>query len=147
MVSTERTIALMDFEITHEPPKPGELEELYLDASWHSDLRGEDLARSILATTHWLRAEQSRDDGSRVVGVVRLQTDFVFYCAVYDLLVHSSCRRRGVGSALLEAALKWAREHEIKQVHLWPVPGLAPFYEKHGFESLGPDQPLMRISR
>jgi len=136
----------MEFQIVHGAPRPEELGELYLDAGWHSALQIEGLAESIRATTRWLRATLP-GAGNRVVGVVRLQTDYVFYCAIYDLLVHSGSRRKGIGTALMEAAIAWTQVQGVKQVHLWPVAGLAGFYERFGFEALGADQPLMRIAQ
>ena len=41
--------------------------------------------------------------------------------------------RGGVGTALLETALAWARAHGVDSVILWPQPRSVALYERHGF--------------
>jgi GNAT superfamily N-acetyltransferase len=47
--------------------------------------------------------------------------------------VRASARNRGVGSALLEAALAGCAARDIDTVFLWPTPRSRPLYERHGF--------------
>ncbi len=46
-------------------------------------------------------------------------------------------RRRGVGSALLQALIELAREHGLEQVHIHTHMEAAPFYHQHGFMGNG----------
>ena len=39
----------------------------------------------------------------------------------------------GIGTALLDAAVAWCREHELHAVILWPTVRSRPLYERHGF--------------
>ena len=53
-----------------------------------------------------------------------------------QLSVHPSSMRQGLGSALLEAAVQWAREHGHDSIFLATfrdVAWNAPFYARHGF--------------
>lgn len=52
------------------------------------------------------------------------------------LFVHPSARRRGVGAALVQAAVAEAAAFGIPRLHLW-TPGQADFYARLGWQSLG----------
>ena len=55
-------------------------------------------------------------------------------------MVASTHRRRGVGTALLETAVDWARESSVRKLELhvfpWNAPALS-LYESFGFEREG----------
>jgi GNAT superfamily N-acetyltransferase len=58
--------------------------------------------------------------------------------------------RRGVGSALVEAFLGWARDSSLPGATLTTlrhVPWNAPFYERFGFRVLGPEELTPALSR
>ena len=122
-----------------DPARPADLGALYLDAGWHQKPFEFDLERSIASTTHWIRATRSGSQTS--VGAVRLQTDHVFYCAIYDLIVRSDHRGHGIGIAIMDEAIAWARGAGVRLLHLWPTPGAADYYKRFGFEALGAEQP------
>ena len=57
-----------------------------------------------------------------------------------SLMVDADQRRRGIGSALMDEALKWARASGITKVELEVFPHNAPaiaLYSKLGFEEEG----------
>ena len=82
----------------------------------------------ILGTTYGLLDPESSNAG-RVGG----------------MWVAPSQRRRGVGRALVEAVLVWARERGLKRVSLW-APAAAPaavaLYSRAGFKETGHQRPL-----
>ena len=62
------------------------------------------------------------------------------HVAEVGLMVSADQRRRGIGSALMEEALKWARSAGITKVELEVFPHNAPaiaLYRKLGFEEEG----------
>ena len=73
--------------------------------------------------------------GDPVVGFARVELP----CGetyLDQLSVHPSAMRQGVGSALLEAAVAWAREHAHDSIFLATFRDIAwnaPFYRRHGF--------------
>jgi RimJ/RimL family protein N-acetyltransferase len=76
------------------------------------------------------------DDG-RVVGVAQMKGDGLSELGMY---VDASMRRRGMGSALLEACIRWAGEAGAYKIRLqvWPHNTSAiALYEKFGFEREG----------
>ena len=62
------------------------------------------------------------------------------HVADLGLMVASGHRRRGIGTALLEQAVAWAREHGIDKLELHVFPHNEPaikLYERFGFEHEG----------
>jgi len=62
------------------------------------------------------------------------------HVADIGLMVAKSARRRGVGRALLEAAVEWARSAGVRKLELHVFPWNEPairLYEKFGFEREG----------
>jgi RimJ/RimL family protein N-acetyltransferase len=62
------------------------------------------------------------------------------HVADLGLMVAKSHRRRGVGSALLEAAVDWARSRGVRKLELHVFPyneGAIHLYERFGFEREG----------
>jgi GNAT superfamily N-acetyltransferase len=49
--------------------------------------------------------------------------------------VEPSLRNGGIGRALLDAAVVWAREHGAGSCIVWPTPRSEPFYRRAGFDA------------
>jgi GNAT superfamily N-acetyltransferase len=56
-----------------------------------------------------------------------------WHAYVTNLFVQPSARGRGLGSALLEAALRECDGRGVDAVILWPTPRSRSLYERHGF--------------
>jgi N-acetylglutamate synthase-like GNAT family acetyltransferase len=130
-------------EVVKQKPTVEQLANFYLDAGWFKDPYSLDLQKSIEHSSLWMLAKE----GEEVVGLVRLQTDYVRYCAIYDLIVRSDRRGTGIGTQLLNTVLAFCDEAGIGAAHLWPTKGNKGFYERFGFTSLEADQPLMYRTR
>ena len=83
------------------------------------------------------------EDGDEIVGRLSLARDAhpaSHHVADLGLMVAASHRRRGIGRALLEQAVAWAREVGIQKLELhvfpWNEPALR-LYESFGFEREG----------
>lgn len=58
------------------------------------------------------------------------------YCSTFylhDLALEPHARGAGIGKHLVNHALRWAREQDLKQAALVAIEGAQPFWEKLGF--------------
>ena len=77
--------------------------------------------------------------GTEVVGSVHVDASRHGFGEI-GIMVARGWRSRGVGSALLEAAVDWAREHGLHKLSLSVFPhntGAIELYRKHGFVEEG----------
>jgi putative acetyltransferase len=83
------------------------------------------------------------DDDGRIVGRLSIARDehpASKHVADLGLMVAASHRRRGIGRALLDAAVEWAREAGVRKLELHVFPHNEPairLYEDFGFEREG----------
>jgi RimJ/RimL family protein N-acetyltransferase len=107
--------------------------------------------RSVSEERRYLKAvERDRDaavfvaeDGGEIVGRLSLARDphpASRHVADLGLMVAAGHRRRGIGRALLEQAVEWARSAGVRKLELhvfpWNEPALN-LYESFGFEREG----------
>jgi len=85
---------------------------------------------------------EDEEEGELVgrISLARDQHPASYHVADLGLMVSASYRRQGIGRALLEAAVGWAREAGVTKLELhvfpWNEPGIR-LYEQFGFEREG----------
>ncbi len=107
--------------------------------------------RSVADERRYLKAVQRHsdaavfvvEDGGRIVGRLSLARDphpSSHHVADLGLMVAADHRRRGIGKVLLEEAVRWAREADVRKLELHVFPWNGPalrLYESFGFEREG----------
>ncbi|MFH1616150.1 MAG: GNAT family N-acetyltransferase [Planctomycetota bacterium] len=68
-----------------------------------------------------------------LVGFVSVISDGVSDAFLGDLMVHPDCRRRGIGSALVKAAVRYVIDQGIRCTQVAFCPPEEPFFEQLGF--------------
>ena len=106
---------------------------LYASVGWTAYTEQPDsLRRGFEASLLVLAAYE---DGA-LVGLIRVVGDGQTIVFVQDILVHPSCQRRGIGTALLKEVLK--RYSHVRQIELTTddTPKTRAFYESVGFRTM-----------
>ena len=83
---------------------------------------------AIGSTCTWLAA---RDPDGSLVGIARLLDDGGLHATLWDVIVEPDHQRRGIGTALVRAAL--ARCEDRRLVALVSTPAAVPFFAAMGF--------------
>ncbi len=122
-----------------------ELRDLHSSRSAHFS----DMVRDMEFESRRLGLQQKSEGGHILVQIVTLagtseQKD-VGYCVstvgldgvaeIDSIFVLEGFRGKGLGSKLIQGALDWIDEHDVKEVRtsvLWGNEGVLPFYQHHG---------------
>lgn len=116
------------FQIVDNPPLSDEvLNRLFL-ASWPSHVPRAftpALSRSLAYFGGYL--------GTQLIGFVNVAWDGGQHSFLLDPTIHPDFRRRGLGLALVEAAIRTATARGIEWLHVDYEPALESFYRSAGF--------------
>jgi len=142
--------------IAIRPAEPSDAPELVSLAASVGQEAGDDLLttetwRPVGDERRYLKAVRRHADaavyvavvGGRIVGRLSLARDphpASTHVADLGLMVAESHRRRGIGTALLEAAVAWAKGSGVSKLELHVFPWNEPaiqLYERFGFEREG----------
>jgi RimJ/RimL family protein N-acetyltransferase len=109
---------------------------------WRSAADERRYLRAIRRYPHAAVFVAEAEDGSVVgrLSIARDQHPASRHVADVGLMVAQSHRRRGVGRALLGAAVEWAREQDVRKLELHVFPhneAAIALYEQFGFEREG----------
>lgn len=88
-----------------------------------------------------VRVEFAAWDDGELVGTARIENVISERPRLVDLYVHHTCRREGIGEALMVAAMEWAHEQKTS-LYLYVDPDnteAISLYEKLKWERLGQD--------
>jgi predicted N-acetyltransferase YhbS len=110
-------------------PTTAQLLDLYQLAWWTKSRRSADVAKLLrhpqVLLTAW--------EGGQLVGFARVITDFTYRAIIADVIVRPGAVRQGIGSALVQRALKDKRLKTVTGFWLYTTDKQA-FYKKLGFE-------------
>jgi len=63
----------------------------------------------------------------------RVLTDWVYRAIVFDVIVATDYRGRGLGATLVEHITTHPRLAQVECIQLFCTPDMQPFYQKYGF--------------
>lgn len=112
-----------------EPYSPGQI-ALWIDATAEGDLRNaiDESDDAVIC------AAAGDGEGASVVGFVRLDYDTSVH--LLGLFVDPAWQRRGIGTALLDAAHARCRARQVARVVVAASLNAVPFYARHGYDSI-----------
>src|SRR4030095_2138674 len=70
------------------------------------------------------------DGEKRLIGFVRVLTDFAYRCYLLDLIVDPKYRGKGLGRALMKKVLSHPQLKRVERIDLHCLPPMIPFYKK-----------------
>ena len=108
-----------------------ELHALYQGEWWTAGRRLEDVRR-MLASSDVVCALCDPRSG-RLLAFARALTDRVYKALVLDVIVAPGHRAAGLGRRLMEALLARPELAGVRDVELYCLPELIPFYRRFGF--------------
>ncbi|MCU0534161.1 MAG: GNAT family N-acetyltransferase [Hydrococcus sp. Prado102] len=109
-----------------------ELEELCDAVGWaRRPLRKvkKALEFSFLVVTMW----EVKGNRQRLVGFARATSDHAFNATIWDVVVHPTYQKKGLGKALMKYTIKKLRSDDISNITLFADPQVVDFYRQLGF--------------
>jgi GNAT superfamily N-acetyltransferase len=135
----------MPFEIVERRPTPDEYIDLTASVGWDTGSNVDGVPAALSASIYSVVAV----DGTRAIGMARIVGDGAIYFYIQDVVVRPELQRRGVGTALMEAIMRYldAKAPAGASIGLFAADGKAPFYERWGFKPRAPGAPGMQRRR
>jgi GNAT superfamily N-acetyltransferase len=109
---------------------PAQLVRLYAQAPWAAGRTADDardmLAHSDLVLSAW--------DGSKLVGLGRVLTDYIYRASIWDVIVDKDYQGQDIGTQIMQRILQ---HPDLKRVELFWLctRDKQTFYEKLGFSA------------
>lgn len=91
------------------------------------------------------RTETGVPDGSDVVGMGRLVGDDGCFYQVVDVAVVPEYQGRGIGTRIMERLMDWLEDNAPPSAYVSLVADVQGFYERFGFDPVGPDATGMAL--
>ena len=129
--------------IERKPPSADELASLYQEAGWIDNPCPEQMLKCVNSPSEWFVV---RDSDSNLLGIGRFITDYARYAFIVDIIIKEEYRKKGIGTAIMNAIIAQCRTLGLESVNLWPSEGKVPFYERLGFYALSASQPHMKLA-
>lgn len=107
-----------------------DLMELYKNEFWSDKRTREDVVK-MLAETDVIVGLVDEDD--RLIGFIRVMTDFVYRAMIFDVIIKPTYRKMGLGAKLMDALINHPKLQAVEHLYLNCLPNMMPFYERWGF--------------
>ena len=107
-----------------------ELTELYKNEFWSQNRTQPDVAKMLAASDIVIGLV---DECDRLIGFIRVLTDFVYRAFIFDVIVKPTHRNQGLGQKLLDSVVHHPQLRSVEYFGLYCLPEMVPFYERWGF--------------
>ena len=119
-----------------------QLQDLYQFAWWTKTRRNADVAKLLRHPQVFITAW----DAKQLVGFARVITDFTYRAIIADVIVRPGYEGQGLGSAIVQKAVKDRRLKSVTGFWLYSTDKQA-FYKKLGFELSPKNLMILRTSK
>jgi predicted GNAT family N-acyltransferase len=109
-----------------------DLMDLYKNEFWSDKRTRQDVVK-MLASTDVIIGLVDECDASRLIGITRVLTDFVYRAMIFDVIIKPTHRKMGLGAKLMDAVLNHPKLQTVEHFYLNCLPNMMPFYERWGF--------------
>ena len=79
-------------------------------------------------------AVTARDKQGKLIGYLKIISDDVYIYYILDVMVAPNKRGKGIGTKLMNAALKYCRNNGYMKIFITAIPGKGDFYKRSGFK-------------
>ena len=119
-----------------------ELTDLYKHEFWSHNRTQQDIAKMLAASDIIVGLV---DECDRLIGFLRVLTDFVYRAFIFDVIVKPTHRNQGLGKTLLDSVVHHPQLQAVEFLGLYCLPEMVPFYERWGFTAeIGEIQLMVR---
>jgi predicted GNAT family N-acyltransferase len=115
---------------TFEGERQRELYDLYSKEWWTAGREFEDVIKMM---EHSDLAIGLCSDDDRLVAFARVLTDYTFKAMIFDVIVHSDFRGRGLGKAIVNRIVEHETLAQVRSFELYCPDDLVSFYGRIGF--------------
>jgi GNAT superfamily N-acetyltransferase len=135
----------MNIDFRSEIPARDQFWKLFQTTGWNEKykLSADKLVQALHSSWYVLSAYE----GEQLIGFGRLVSDGILHVMIYELIVLSEYRNRGIGGKILEKLVEKCREAGVRDIQLFCAAGKREFYERRGFVARPEDAPGMQYVR
>ena len=125
----------MEYKIINKLNKSqkNKLYKLYKKQWWTKDRTKEEIKKMLKYSDIIIAIVNKK---GRLIGFVRVLSDFVFKAEIYDVIVAKKYRGLGLGERLVQEVLAHKKLKKVKQFNLQCLEDMVPFYERFGFKEV-----------
>jgi ribosomal protein S18 acetylase RimI-like enzyme len=107
-----------------------ELTDLYKNEFWSQNRTRQDVTKMLAASDITIGL---LDECDRLIGFIRVLTDFVYRAFIFDVIIKPTHRNQGLGKKLLDSVVHHPQLRSVEYLGLYCLPEMVPFYERWGF--------------
>ncbi|BCG60675.1 GNAT family N-acetyltransferase [Paenibacillus sp. URB8-2] len=116
--------------------------ELYRQEWWTNTRNPEDIAAMLEHSDIVIGICEDQTD--RLIGFIRVLTDFVYKALIFDVIIHEAYQGKGLGRILLDQVTAHPKLQSVRHIELYCKSDKISFYEKWGFTNQIGDIHFMR---